>query len=54
MRSEGKGLLILALFIKTNFVSQENLQWTKIKGKYCGHTDVCLIFTLVFKNEVIQ
>lgn len=48
MRSEGKGLLILAPFIKTNFVCQENLHWTKIKGKYCGHTDVFIWFLLLF------
>lgn len=48
MRSERKGLLILVHFIKTNFVSQENLQWTKIKGKYCGHTDVFVWFLLLF------
>lgn len=48
MRSEGKALLILALFIKTNFVCQENLHWTKIKGKYCGHTDVFIWFLLLF------
>lgn len=48
MRAEGKDLLILALFIKTNFVSQENLQWTKTKGKYCGYTDVFVWFLLLF------
>lgn len=48
MRSEGKGLLILALVIKTYFVCQENLQWSKIKGKYCGHTDVSVWFLLLF------
>lgn len=52
MRSERKGLFILALFIKTNFVSQENL---KLKE----NTVIILMclsgfFTLVFKNEVIQ
>lgn len=48
MRSEGKGLLILAVLTKTNFVRQENLQRTKIKGKYCGHTDVFVWFLLLF------
>lgn len=48
MRSERKGLLTLVHFIKTNFVPQENLQWIKIKGKYCGHTDVFVWFLLLF------
>lgn len=41
MISAGKGWLILADFIKPNFVSSEDLQRTPAQGKHCGY-QTCL------------
>lgn len=54
MISAGKGWLILADFIKPNFVSSEDLQRTPAQGKHCGYQTCLENLTITWKQYRVK
>lgn len=54
MISAGKGWLILAVFIKPNFVSSEDLQGTPVQGKHCGYQTCLENLTITWKQYRVK